>query len=229
MSGPEAKDGKTGTHWHSGILRGSLIASVFAIVALLPGGASAKDVPVKVKVARCLVERAPAQMRAWVAADGPMLMWKEGLEARQRTSCTDDINDRGDYWLFRGALAEALLLRDLAPGEEPHWSEVKAPTDLNTALNWKNPLGRRGYLTNVVAECVAQSNVKGTLDLLRADYDSVAEAEAAAGLASDITNCRARAGNFSDKIEPDAFRARLALAAYELNDALHGAASGTGK
>lgn len=209
----------------------ALVAVTVAMVVAggLPTAASAKDLSITVATAQCLAERAPAQMRTWVLADGPMLMWKEGIAARQQTGCTQDIDTRGEYWTFRGALAEALLLQTLSAGMAARWNEAKAPTDLEVALNWKNPTGRRSYLTNVVAECTAQSNVKGSLDLFRSAHGSAAEKATMAVLAPDIAACRARAGNFSDKVDPDMFRARLALAAYEMNDAVYSAASGTGK
>jgi hypothetical protein len=208
------------------------LAIVGAFAAL--AGSSAHAAPARVdtvsdlqRVARCLAEHAPQDIRRWVLSDGPMVMWREAANLTKKTGCT---GQKGvEYWSFRGALAEALLLQDLQPGEEPRWSDAKAPTDLDTAFNWKNPEGRRSYLINVVAECVAQSNVKGTLSLLRTTVGTDAAVRAMAGLEQDIAACRTRSRGFDGKIAIDVFRARLALAAYELNDAVHGTASGTGK
>ncbi|HEX7851413.1 MAG TPA: hypothetical protein VF485_16910 [Sphingomonas sp.] len=207
-----------------------LLGAVATLTAMPAYAASASgdERAVMQSTARCLVAQAPADMRRWVLADGPMLMYQEVKAVSARTGCSA-AGVGFEYWAFRGALAEALLFRDLQPGEEPDWAAVKAPTDIEIASNWKNPKGRSSYMTNVVAECVAQSDVKGSLALLKTAPGSSDEAAALAGLRQDITACRERSRGFADKIPDDAFRARLGLAAYELNDAVHGAASGTGK
>jgi len=205
-----------------------IIALVGTLAAMSASGVSDVERAEMQTVARCLVAQAPEDMRRWVLADGPMLMYQEVKAVSARTGCSTAGNGF-EYWAFRGALAEALLFRDLQPGEEPNWAAVKAPTDIEIASNWKNAKGRLSYMTNVVAECVAQSDVKGTLALLRTTSGSSDEAGVLAGLRQDIAACRERSRGFADKITDDAFRARLGLAAYELNDAVHGTASGTGK
>lgn len=170
----------------------------------------------------CLVEARPDQVRGWVDANGPQLMFSEIDDAVEQTACgpAEKPSFKLEYWTARGAMAEALFRRSVDPGALPDLRNAPRPTDLQTALHWKNPVGRTGNLLNVLTECVAAADIEKVAKLFETEPDSGSERVAFDDLKSRLHVCRRYAGNVELKQSTAMIRARLAIAAFRLNEAV---------
>ena len=185
-----------------------LVALILSIVIAKPARAdSSID-----QFAQCLVAFDPARMRDWIDWDGPGLIYKEMRAIAERSDCERDF--KLEYWNFRGALAEALLKKQLSGVAIPDLANAPPVTDIDMALAWGNNDGRRNMLLNVYSECLVRRSSKMAFGLLMTYHDSNDEKSAFRALQADDSECRKLAGDFRPGRANGILRARVALAFF---------------